>query len=119
MTMIELTYRDALRKALADAMAEDPSVVVIGEEVGRYGGAYGVTKDLIKEFGAERVIDVIERNHTRTAKDVVNELFSAVQIFCGDAPQSDDRTVVVVKINQLGPGSKVPAVPEVPEDSKG
>ena len=46
--MIEMTYRDALRKALADAMTEDPDVIIIGEEVGRYGGAYGVTKDLIK-----------------------------------------------------------------------
>ncbi|PWC90755.1 pyruvate dehydrogenase [Azospirillum sp. TSH100] len=57
MTLQELTYRDALRKALADAMTENPDVVILGEEVGRYGGAYGVTKDLIKEFGAERVID--------------------------------------------------------------
>lgn len=55
--MAEITYRDALRLALKDAMTADPSVVLIGEEVGRYGGAYGVTKDLIKEFGAERVID--------------------------------------------------------------
>lgn len=55
--MAEITYRDALRLALKDAMIADPSVVLIGEEVGRYGGAYGVTKDLIKEFGAERVID--------------------------------------------------------------
>ncbi|PWC48538.1 alpha-ketoacid dehydrogenase subunit beta [Azospirillum sp. TSA6c] len=57
MALQELTYRDALRKALADAMTENPDVVILGEEVGRYGGAYGVTKDLIKEFGAERVID--------------------------------------------------------------
>ncbi len=57
MALQELTYRDALRKALADAMTENPDVVIIGEEVGRYGGAYAVTKDLIKEFGAERVID--------------------------------------------------------------
>lgn len=55
--MTEMTYRDALRKALHDAMTEDPSVILLGEEVGRYGGAYGVTKDLIKEFGADRVID--------------------------------------------------------------
>ena len=55
--MVELTYRDALRKALHDAMAEDEDIVIIGEEVGRYGGAYGVTKDLIQAFGAERVID--------------------------------------------------------------
>jgi pyruvate dehydrogenase E1 component beta subunit len=55
--MVEMTYRDALRQALVDAMREDPDVVILGEEVGRYGGAYGVTKDLIKEFGPERVID--------------------------------------------------------------
>ncbi|WP_337270194.1 alpha-ketoacid dehydrogenase subunit beta [Oryzifoliimicrobium ureilyticus] len=55
--MTSTTYRDALRKALDDAMAEDKTIVVIGEEVGRYGGAYGVTKDLIKTYGAERLID--------------------------------------------------------------
>ena len=51
------TYRDALRKALSDGMTADTDIVLIGEEVGRYGGAYGVTKGLIEEFGAERVID--------------------------------------------------------------
>ncbi len=51
------TYRDALRLALRDAMRADDTVVVLGEEVGVYGGAYGVTKDLIKEFGANRLID--------------------------------------------------------------
>ncbi|MFB2553137.1 alpha-ketoacid dehydrogenase subunit beta [Ensifer soli] len=55
--MVSMTYRDALRKALDDAMTADPTVVVIGEEVGRYGGAYGVTKDLIKTHGPERLID--------------------------------------------------------------
>ncbi len=57
MATTEITYRDALRKALQDAMRADESVVVIGEEVGAYGGAYGVTKDLIAEFGAGRLID--------------------------------------------------------------
>lgn len=55
--MVEITYRDALRQALADAMEADETIVVIGEEVGRYGGAYGVTKGLIEAFGAERLID--------------------------------------------------------------
>ena len=55
-----------------------------------------------QEFGAQRVIDVIERTHMRPSKEIVQELFGAVQRFCGDAPQSDDSTVVVVKINQLG-----------------
>ena len=57
MAAIEITYRDALRQALDDAMRDDPSVVVIGEEVGRYGGAYGVTKDLIGTYGPGRLID--------------------------------------------------------------
>ena len=53
----DATYRDALRLALSEAMAADDSVILMGEEVGRYGGAYGVSKDLISEFGPERVID--------------------------------------------------------------
>ncbi len=57
MPALETTYRDALRLALSEAMDADDSVILLGEEVGRYGGAYGVTKDLIAEFGAERVID--------------------------------------------------------------
>ena len=55
--MAKLAYRDALKQALRDAMNEDPDIFVIGEEVGRYGGAYGVTKGLIEEFGPDRLVD--------------------------------------------------------------
>ncbi len=55
--MTEATYREAIGRALLDAMEEDPSVVLLGEEVGLYGGAYGVTKGLLDRFGPERVID--------------------------------------------------------------
>lgn len=57
MGMVEMTYRDALRQALFDAMTEDEDIFILGEEVGRYGGAYGVTKGLIADFGADRVLD--------------------------------------------------------------
>ncbi|MDP2319301.1 MAG: GAF domain-containing protein [Acidobacteriota bacterium] len=53
-----------------------------------------------EEFGPARLFEVIERTHAKPAKEIVGELFGAVQAFCGDAEQSDDRTVVVVKINQ-------------------
>ena len=53
-----------------------------------------------QEFGSERLMSVIEKNSTRTAKEIVGEVFGAVQAFCGDAPQSDDRTVVVVKVER-------------------
>ncbi len=55
--MSTVTYREALKQSLRAAMAADPSVVVMGEEVGRYGGAYGVTKGLLEEFGEGRVRD--------------------------------------------------------------
>lgn len=57
MSAVETTYREAIRLALVDGMQADAEVILIGEEVGLYGGAYGVTKGLIDMFGAERVID--------------------------------------------------------------
>ena len=54
---IETTYREALGKAIEDAMVKDSSVIVLGEEVGRYGGAYGVTRGLLEKFGEDRIID--------------------------------------------------------------
>lgn len=55
--MTQTTYREALRQALIDAMQADPDIILLGEEVGLYGGAYGVTKGLIDMFGAHRVMD--------------------------------------------------------------
>ena len=66
-------------------------------------GIFEAFNEAGQEFGAERLIAVVEQNYMMPAKDIVNAMFSAVQNFCGDAEQSDDRTVVVVKINQLGP----------------
>src|SRR3954447_19649969 len=53
----ELTYLDAIREALAEEMRRDPKVFVLGEDVGAYGGAFGVTQGLYEEFGEMRVID--------------------------------------------------------------
>jgi pyruvate/2-oxoglutarate/acetoin dehydrogenase E1 component len=54
---IEVTYRDAMREAIRDALARDDSVFLMGEDVGRYGGCYAVSKGLLAEFGAERIRD--------------------------------------------------------------
>jgi 2-oxoisovalerate dehydrogenase E1 component beta subunit len=53
----ELSYLDAIREALAEEMRRDPKVFVLGEDVGEYGGAFGVTQGLFNEFGEARVID--------------------------------------------------------------
>jgi pyruvate/2-oxoglutarate/acetoin dehydrogenase E1 component len=56
--MKEVTVRDALREALREEMQRDKNVFILGEDIGRYwGGAFGVTKGLAKEFGDERVRD--------------------------------------------------------------
>lgn len=55
--MAVIAYRDALREALREEMLRDERVFVIGEEVGRYGGAYAVTKGLSDEFGERRIVD--------------------------------------------------------------
>lgn len=55
--MRELTYAEALREAMRLAMQKDPMVFVIGEDIGVYGGAFGVTAGLVDEFGPERIID--------------------------------------------------------------
>jgi pyruvate dehydrogenase E1 component beta subunit len=53
----EVSYRDALGEALRVAMRRDERVIVLGQDVGARGGAYGVTKGLLEEFGAGRVLD--------------------------------------------------------------
>jgi len=53
----ELSYAEAIREALAQAMEADPRVFLFGEDVGVYGGAFGVSGDLVHRFGKERVID--------------------------------------------------------------
>jgi pyruvate dehydrogenase E1 component beta subunit len=55
--MREITYSEALREALRQEMRRDEHVFIIGEDVGIYGGAFGVTRGLFEEFGEERVID--------------------------------------------------------------
>jgi 2-oxoisovalerate dehydrogenase E1 component beta subunit len=55
--MAEITYLEAIRAAMADAMREDERVFLLGEDIGHFGGAFGVTKGLFEEFGADRVID--------------------------------------------------------------
>lgn len=55
--MFQGTYVEAIRRALEDAMAADPRVCVLGEDVGAYGGAFRATQGLLERFGPDRVLD--------------------------------------------------------------
>ena len=57
-TTIRMTYRDALKHAIREALQSDERVFLMGEDVGRYGGAFAVSKGLLEEFGPERIMDV-------------------------------------------------------------
>jgi acetoin:2,6-dichlorophenolindophenol oxidoreductase subunit beta len=57
MKTVEMSYVEALRDALRSQMRKDDHVFVIGEEVGNYGGIFGVTQGLYEEFGPQRMID--------------------------------------------------------------
>ncbi|MCQ4080603.1 alpha-ketoacid dehydrogenase subunit beta [Streptomyces sp. RB6PN25] len=51
------TYREAMRQAMSEAMRADERVFLMGEDVGRYGGAFGVSLGMLEEFGPERIRD--------------------------------------------------------------
>ncbi len=55
--LVKTTVRDALRDAMAEEMRRDAAVFLMGEEVAQYQGAYKVSRDLLQEFGAKRVVD--------------------------------------------------------------
>src|SRR3982751_1730602 len=55
--MAVVTYRQALHDTLADEMRRDSSIVLLGEEIGKFEGSYKITAGLLNEFGPERVMD--------------------------------------------------------------
>jgi pyruvate dehydrogenase E1 component beta subunit len=69
-TMVMTTVRDALRDAMAEEMRRDPDVFLMGEEVAQYQGAYKVSRDLLQEFGPERVMDTPITEHGFTGLGV-------------------------------------------------
>ena len=54
---VTLTYREAVRAAIREALLNDERVFLMGEDVGAYGGCFGVSKGLLEEFGPERIRD--------------------------------------------------------------
>ncbi|MCU0876727.1 MAG: alpha-ketoacid dehydrogenase subunit beta [Pirellulaceae bacterium] len=55
--MTKSTYREAIRAALHEALANNPRTILLGEDVGRYGGAFACSRGLLEEFGPERIRD--------------------------------------------------------------
>src|SRR3981189_53987 len=77
----ELSYLEAIREALAEEMRRDPKVFVLGEDVGAYGGAFGVTQGLYEEFGDLRVLDTPSSESARGAPRVPARRRDAIRRF--------------------------------------
>ena len=54
---VRITYREAVKQAIREALQSDPRVFLMGEDVGKYGGCFAVSKGLLEEFGEERIRD--------------------------------------------------------------
>ena len=57
MAMREIQFREALNEAMCEEMRKDESIILLGEEVAEYNGAYKVSKGMLDEFGEKRIID--------------------------------------------------------------
>jgi acetoin:2,6-dichlorophenolindophenol oxidoreductase subunit beta len=68
--MTKLRYAEALHRALREEMLRDPNVFLFGEDIARYGGVFKVTRDLLEEFGENRVRDTPISEQTLTAMAV-------------------------------------------------
>ena len=55
--MAEISYREAMTKALREGLTEDERMFIIGEDIGPYGGSYGVTAGFLDEFGPKRIVE--------------------------------------------------------------
>jgi pyruvate dehydrogenase E1 component beta subunit len=57
-TTLKITYREALKQGMHEALINNDKVFLMGEDVGRYGGAFAVSKGFLEEFGEDRIMDV-------------------------------------------------------------
>ncbi|WP_297691950.1 transketolase C-terminal domain-containing protein [uncultured Eudoraea sp.] len=57
-TTLKITYREALKQGMHEALINNNKVFLMGEDVGRYGGAFAVSKGFLEEFGEDRIMDV-------------------------------------------------------------
>lgn len=75
-----VTYLEAIRRALRDEMERDPRVLLLGEDIGRYGGAFRLTEGLLDSFGPDRVFDtpISEEGFTGVAVGAALEGFRPV-----------------------------------------
>ena len=87
-----LNYREAIRHALAEELERDSNVVVMGEEVAQFNGAYKVTEGLLEKFGPERIV---EQDLLFPIRELVDIALRAL------SPSLNDPTTAVQSLDQI------------------
>lgn len=92
--MKKISYREAIREAMTEEMRRDGDVIMLGEDIGRYGGGFRVTEGMIDEFGSDRILEtpISETAFTGTAigaaitglRPIVEYMFSDFMGVCWD-----------------------------------
>jgi pyruvate dehydrogenase E1 component beta subunit len=118
--MRELTYLEAIKEGMREELANDPNVYLIGEDIGKYGGCYGVTAGLLSEFGEDRVMDAPISESAVLGSSIGAALFGkrpvAEIMFADFLPVAGDYLVnQATKMRYiLGQDAKVPLVIRAP-----
>ena len=81
--MAEMTAAEAIRTALVEELERDPAVILLGEDIARYGGAFRVTRDLVDRFGPQRVINTPISENTLAMDQLVNHAAKLHYIYGG------------------------------------
>ena len=91
------TMVEAIRAGIWEEMERDPTVFLIGEDVGTYGGAFKVTEGIIDEFGPERMIECVSASAPEGAPAIISRLIDELRSFVGAQPQNDDITLIAIR----------------------
>ena len=93
-----ISYREALRHALAEELQRDPNVFVLGEEIAQFQGAYKVTEGLLEKFGPKRVVDtpISEAGFVGLGigADESGRQFAPIVQFDDDLPRAVDHVII-------------------------
>ncbi len=118
-----ITYKEAVRQAIVEKMREDKSVFLMGEDIGVYGGAFGISMGMLEEFGSERILETPMSEASFTGVGIgaaVLGMRPIVEIMFADflTFSADQFTNQAAKLRYMTGGQvKIPLVIRAPEGS--
>ena len=120
----ETTYLEAIRDAMREEMLRDDSVFILGEDVGRYGGAFKITEGFLDEFGPDRVIDTPITEHGFAGLGVGAAFAGQLAVTISSGPGfvlkqealglavMTELPMIVVNVQRAGPSTGLPTKTE-------